>query len=729
MDDNVLKFYLTLDGQQVDSEVELTEEKLKQLAGEVQNTTTALKESTVATNESSEATTKQGKEVSKLTEFYRQERSIHRERSFMFREGRDAIMMMTFSLSALVNSGDNANESQKRFTRSLMEGFMAFQATDFAVKGLSMAMGATLSGGLTLAISAVVGAAILLKGILGDNTEEIKKQKEELDKLRDSWQKYSKEQLDEKETELRVKLSQEPFKMTKGISGKFITNVPEYTSDNGKILKKQLDQLLEVRNNMGDLVKLQNEQSALNEKISNLQHIDDGVISPHQLELLKQYRAELERTKERIDAITGNNKSSNNNSNSSKQFAEEKTREQAAIAKVNQEEQFSNSLETKNYIELLNMKSAADKKYSDLIASLNGIKTKAGLDEFLSQKDIQEKEISLIDKKMQETQKGYDEGAKQALASRKKRFEETQKFDEEMQKKYYDKVKFADPDYMTHQTSEVDKDVENLRKAGLSEIEITLFKTESMKEIEKEYFDWKSEQYKKDHQLFSGVLNVMESGYDTFFHSLTDSTMSGSQRLSAIWNSIKSSFISMIADMLKKYLEDLIMQAVMGDTAKATEIGTATVTGTALATAYAPAAAFASIMSFGAADIAGDAGLSSSVALSYLLAIPKGFETGGRLPAGKFGFFEGHHNEIVAPEEDFLTVAHQLVGNAVIDARNYFNAGAGGNNNNLSDKLETRFASLEKAIIERPSRAYFDNAEAAKVGKYYDYKNRSGRLS
>jgi hypothetical protein len=734
MDDNVLKFYLMLDGGQVDSTVELTQDKLKELAGEVQQTAGAMKEGTAATNESTQATAAQGREVSKLTEFYRQERSIHRERSFMFREGRDAIMMMTFSLSALMNSGDNANETQRKFTRSLMEGFIAFQATDFAIKGLSMAMGATLSGGLTLAISAVVGAAILLKGILGVDTEAIKKQKEEVDKLRDSYNKLSVAQIEEQETELKLKLSQEPFKMVKGTSGKFIAQVPEYKTDEGKKLKTQLDLLIEVKNNMGDLVKLENQRNELNAKISNLQHIDDGVISPHNLELLKQYQNELTRIKDKIDIINGNSskKDLKDAEKSANQFSSEKSQLQTDLAKENQEKQFNDDLQTKDYIQLLDMKSAAEEKYSALLGTLTGINKQTDLNAFETKKELAEKEIALITKKIDEDQKLYDDAGKKALENRKKRYDETQKFNEGMKKKYYEKVKYADPEYMTDQTSEVDKNANDFRAAGIKEIDITAYKTAAMKEIEQDYYDWKSEQYKKDHQLFEGGLNVMWAGYDTFFHSLTDTTMTGSQRLSAIWTSVKNSFIGMITDMLKKYLESLIMQAVIGDVAKSAEVGTAITTGTTIAAAYAPAAAFASIMSFGAADLAGDAGLSSSVALAYILSIPKvvgGFETGGRLPAGKFGFFEGYGNEIVAPEEDFVTVAHQLVGNAVIDARNYFNAGAGGNNNNLSDKLEARFASLEKTYKETPHRAYFDEKEARKVGVFNDSKNRSSRLS
>jgi|GEM_PF-3394776 tape measure domain-containing protein len=50
----------------------------------------------------------------------------------------------------------------------------------------------------------------------------------------------------------------------------------------------------------------------------------------------------------------------------------------------------------------------------------------------------------------------------------------------------------------------------------------------------------------------------------------------------------------------------------------------------------------------------------------------KGYETGGKLPRGKVGFFEGYENEIVAPEKDFIGVVNDLLRNEQITASKNF---------------------------------------------------------
>lgn len=742
--DNVLEFKLLLDNEETNVRVELTTEKLKQLAGEVQQTVGAMKNGTTATNESSQATTRQGKEVSQLTQFYREERSEHRQRSFMFREGRDAIMMMTFSLSALLNGSDNASESQKRFSRSLMEGFMAFQATDFAIKGLAMAMGATVSGGLTLAISAVIGASIILKGILGDTTDEVKKQKEEVDKLKDSYKELSKTSLENMKVQNDSKIFELENKGGLGSRDKG-TSIVQWIA--GGSLSSEEKERLQT---------LYNERSALQNQLETLGDIDN--LKKRMAENEKAYTAVSDKNlntqfrylREYLD-VKGLDATANNartilkewvdsdkkqlesldliHDKSGKklaEFANEKNKIQKDILSEQQLNQEENDLEGKDYVELLDIKSAKDKEYSDLLETFSGINTQTGLNEFEAKKDLLEKEIALINKRMDEDKKDTDERIKQGEEKAKAAAEEWSKeymYEQELKKKYFAKVQYADPGYLDSQIQNMNEEVAQLRNSNLSEVEITAFKTTSMKEIEQNYYDWKWNKYKEDHQLFAGSLDAMFAGYDTFFQTITNTSMSGSERLSAIWDSIKQSFVGAIGDMLKKYLMSLLEQELFGKALQTAEIAAAVATGAAIATAYAPAAAFASIMSFGAADLAGSAGLSATVALSYLLAMPQGFETGGRLPAGKMGFFEGHGNEIVAPEEDFMTVAHQLVGSAIIDAKNYFLPASGGNDNVSQEimKLNDNFLKYENA----PTPVYvpIGDSECDKIGN----KIRGGR--
>lgn len=259
---------------------------------------------------------------------------------------------------------------------------------------------------------------------------------------------------------------------------------------------------------------------------------------------------------------------------------------------------------------------------------------------------------------------------------------------EDKKKAYYDKVKFLDANYLSDRLRQIDEELNQMRTAGLTEIELTNFKNESIKQLETEYYDWKWQQYKKDHQLFTGSMDAMWAGYDTFFQTITDRSMTGSDRLNAVWDSIKNSFVNMLANMLKEYLQSLIINALITKPAQLAAVEAAAATGSGIASAYAPAAAFASVMSFGSADLIGAAGLSSTVALAYLLSAPKitGFEKGG-IVVGENG------PEVIAPMQDYASGQAQLVTEAVMAVQQKlmslnFEVGINGGENNNKELIE-----------------------------------------
>lgn len=211
---------------------------------------------------------------------------------------------------------------------------------------------------------------------------------------------------------------------------------------------------------------------------------------------------------------------------------------------------------------------------------------------------------------------------------------ELSSYEEKMNRKkellgtYYESVKFLDSDYMNYKLAGIDAEVEKLREAGLTEIELARFKQEEIKNIESEYYDWKWEMWKKDNEFAVNSLNVLGGAYDNFFSSLTDRTLTGSQRLQNMYADIKGGFVAMLGDMLKNFIANQVKTALLSKTSQALETASAAATGGAIAAAYAPAAAFANIATFGGASIAGAAGLASTVALAQALAIPK-FAQGG----------------------------------------------------------------------------------------------------
>lgn len=121
--------------------------------------------------------------------------------------------------------------------------------------------------------------------------------------------------------------------------------------------------------------------------------------------------------------------------------------------------------------------------------------------------------------------------------------------------------------------------------------------------------------------------------------------------LDAIWMAMKNSFLSMLGDMVKKWIENAVMQAIFSKTMQATQIAGALATGSAMAAAYAPAATLASIMSFGGASAAGIAALSAAMATGQTLAqIPvavPGAATGAVVK--KSGTLQVHPDEVIVP--------------------------------------------------------------------------------
>ncbi len=106
----------------------------------------------------------------------------------------------------------------------------------------------------------------------------------------------------------------------------------------------------------------------------------------------------------------------------------------------------------------------------------------------------------------------------------------------------------------------------------------------------------------------------------------------------------------------------------------------------------------------------------------------KGYETGGRLPKGKAGIFEGTKNELVAPEEDFMTIANDIV-TRTIDAKNYFNINSGSNSREdlraIKDALTKLNQHLDNGI---KATAYYDDYEARKIYNKGDALNRKSGI-
>ncbi len=293
--------------------------------------------------------------------------------------------------------------------------------------------------------------------------------------------------------------------------------------------------------------------------------------------------------------------------------------------------------------------------------------------------------------------------------------------------KYFESVKFLDRGYLQYKKSLVEMEAESMRQNGINETEIQLYKNNALKRLDNEYFDWRRQQIENDYKLVFDSLDIIEKGYDTFWSTLSDKEMSGHDRWQAILKAMETGFLEMLGNMIKNYLANSIMQAAISKAMQTESIASATATGSALAAAYAPAAAFASISSFGAADVAGSTGLASTVALSYLLAIPKvpGFKEGSMGLVGEKG------PELIAPLDTYAEGQAKLITMTMMTLREEIESGNANFNSNSSEDLKAikdELTSLKQAIIERPARAYLDDAEAKKIGNSWNSQVRRGRI-
>lgn len=102
----------------------------------------------------------------------------------------------------------------------------------------------------------------------------------------------------------------------------------------------------------------------------------------------------------------------------------------------------------------------------------------------------------------------------------------------------------------------------------------------------------------------------------------------------------------------------------------------------------------------------------------------KGYFTGGRLPAGRAGIIEGTHNELIAPEEDFISVVNDLVGQSIISAKHYF--ASGGGDSDLANELYLLRIDINE-LMSRTPYAIVEDDTAFKIGDKWDSERRSNR--
>lgn len=116
-----------------------------------------------------QTTDKAGKSTSNLSKFVREQRIEQRQQNFLFREGAQAIGAATFSIVALTSASGNASKTQQQLNQTLVAGYSAFQAADFAMAALGVA-----TGGVSTAIKATLAVGAGLLAFMNDSADAAK---------------------------------------------------------------------------------------------------------------------------------------------------------------------------------------------------------------------------------------------------------------------------------------------------------------------------------------------------------------------------------------------------------------------------------------------------------------------------------------------------------------------------------------------------------------------------
>jgi len=128
-----------------------------------------------------QTTDKAGKSTSNLSKFVRENQREQRQQNFLFREGANLIGTLTFATISFTSATGNASKSAKDFEKTLVTGYSAFQAANFAMSGLGIA-----TGGWSLAAQAAIGVGAAFFIMMKDGGQSVEDAKKQLDGFKDS---------------------------------------------------------------------------------------------------------------------------------------------------------------------------------------------------------------------------------------------------------------------------------------------------------------------------------------------------------------------------------------------------------------------------------------------------------------------------------------------------------------------------------------------------------------
>lgn len=554
-------------------------------------------------------------------------------------------------------------------------------------------------GGLIIAINAVMLLLQVLPGLFSDTTKEIERQSEEVKKLSDEYKNLSTVEMRAEKESLyyRKKFLDEEIKLLN--SRKEIISVPsavrggeattivkfEYKEDEDNYNKysKELTEITTKLKVLSDISQASKDR--LNSiftgaydksSINNLNFALDLLNKELNAVGSEAQRVEIRKTIKELEKLKDSY--SGNQTTSEKKFTSDKKKAAAEVFMAATKQDLQKDLDGKDYAELYDELETAIADYNETLSGFKNITNQIDLDAYSFAKDSMEKRIDLIRAEIREKKKlRHDEN---------KFSNEVEGFINKSDADYLKSKKESDQ-YLKEQSAKTTSDPFEQRKNEL-EVEEALSVERATK------YGATEEQITNIHNWYAQQRTVID--------------LQQQQATLSNW----SKTLGQLAGLFGKHTTAYKVLATA-------QVWIETYKGIAALYAPPPVGVGPALAPFMTAALLGMGAVQTANIMKQPTEM-KGFATGGILPAGKSGFFEGTHNEIVAPEKDFISVVNEMVLKSQIAASNGF---AGGSNSEFLNEIKQLNRNFEK-YAERPARAFITQNDFNQGYTEADYQAR-----
>ncbi len=557
-------------------------------------------------------------------------------------------------------------------------------------------------GGLLLGVNAAMLAMNILARVFESTTDEVKEQKVEVDKLRDAYREFSKTTLEAAKAQMDAEIFK--FENKGGIGARSKgealaqqlvgSDLSDDEEERLETLYKQRSAIIGQIESLGELDNLrkriaENEKAyyGVSEQNLNTQYrylrefLDDKgweATAENARKLLKEWVDADKKQLKELDKL---------NSDADKQqekFAASRTKTLEDLLKTEMDDLTRKELIGKDYVELLEFYEEAQNKYQDHLKSFHNVKNQTELDGWNTVRELMESSLDAIKEKIEEeeklTEKEIEAGRKKTEARVKNRADELKYLDEQKRWKLESTYKFESDPYQ-QRIKELDaEEAISLERAAhfqATEEEITNIKAYYARQREFiEQQSWMSQLTTVSNMLgqLAGMFNKHTAAYKT-----------------------------------------LAVAQVMIETYK----------GVAAASAPPPVGVGPVLAPFMTGLIIARGTLQAANIMKQNTTMP-GYNEGGILPEGKVGFFEGKHDELIAPKDNFISVVNDLIHKNQIAVNGGGFVGGGYSNRDIVNELQSLKDEI-KVLASRPARAFITQDDFNDGYNEADFEFRKGQ--